>query len=91
MVTNVSTQRDPKFRQGGLVADEYRCEVSGFDVCLGSVSVALGAAHIRGHQAGDPYAPADHVIVVGSIFWVGFLPGVLRSRPLLTCRPPVPS
>jgi HNH endonuclease len=35
-----------------LTAYEYRCAVCGFDVRLGSVSIALDAAHIRWHQAG---------------------------------------
>jgi putative restriction endonuclease len=47
-------KRDPAFRQRVLVAYEYRCAVCGFDVRLGSVSVALDAAHIRWHQAGGP-------------------------------------
>jgi putative restriction endonuclease len=46
--------RDSKFRQRVLVAYEYRCGVCGFDVRLGSVSIALDAAHIRWHQAGGP-------------------------------------
>ena len=46
--------RDPKFRQRVLTAYEYRCAVCGFDVRLGSVSIALDAAHIRWHQAGGP-------------------------------------
>ena len=37
-----------------LKAYEYRCAVCGFDVRLGSVSIALDAAHIRRHQAGGP-------------------------------------
>ncbi len=32
----------------------YRCAVCGFDVRLGSASIALDAAHIRWHQAGGP-------------------------------------
>jgi putative restriction endonuclease len=47
-------KRDPKFRQRVLTAYEYRCAVCGFDVRLGSVSIALDAAHIRWHQAGGP-------------------------------------
>ncbi len=47
-------KRDPDFRQRILRAYEYRCAVCGFDVRLGSVSVALDAAHIRWHQAGGP-------------------------------------
>ena len=39
-----------------LVAYEYCCAVWGFDVRLGLVWVALGAAHIRWHQAGIPEA-----------------------------------
>lgn len=44
--------RDSKFRQRVLTAYEYRCAVCAFDVRLGSVSIALDAAHIRWHQAG---------------------------------------
>jgi putative restriction endonuclease len=51
--------RDPKFRQRVLVAYEYRCAVCGFDVRLGSVTIALDAAHIRWHQAGGPDEEAN--------------------------------
>ncbi|MCE9562118.1 MAG: HNH endonuclease [Planctomycetes bacterium] len=47
-------KRDPNFRHRVLKAYEYRCAVCGFDVRLGSVSIALDAAHIRWHQAGGP-------------------------------------
>jgi putative restriction endonuclease len=47
-------KRDRQFRQRVLTAYEYRCAVCGFDVRLGSVSIALDAAHIRWHQAGGP-------------------------------------
>jgi putative restriction endonuclease len=47
-------KRDPAFRYRVLKAYEYRCAVCGFDVRLGSVSIALDAAHIRWHQAGGP-------------------------------------
>jgi putative restriction endonuclease len=47
-------KRDPAFRQRVLKAYEYHCAVCGFDVRLGSVSIALDAAHIRWHQAGGP-------------------------------------
>lgn len=47
-------KRDSAFRQMVLKAYEYRCAVCGFDVRLGSVSIALDAAHIRWHQAGGP-------------------------------------
>lgn len=53
-VVSVRRKRDPKFRQRVLVAYEYRCAVCGFDVRMGSVSVALDAAHVRWHQAGGP-------------------------------------
>src|SRR4051794_39762784 len=39
-------KRDPYFRQRVLKAYEYRCAVCGFDVRLGSLSIALDAAHI---------------------------------------------
>jgi putative restriction endonuclease len=47
-------KRDPAFRHRVLKAYEYRCAVCGFDVRLGSVSIALDAAHIWWHQAGGP-------------------------------------
>jgi putative restriction endonuclease len=47
-------KRDPAFRQRVLKAYEFRCAVCGFDVRLGTVSIALDAAHIRWHQAGGP-------------------------------------
>jgi putative restriction endonuclease len=46
--------RDPWFRERWLTAYEYRCAVCGFDVRLGTVSIALDAAHIFWHQAGGP-------------------------------------
>ena len=51
---SLKRKRDPKFRDRVLKAYEYRCAVCGFDVRLGSVSIALDAAHIRWHQAGGP-------------------------------------
>lgn len=53
------TRRDPTFRQRVLKAYEYRCAVCGFDVRLGSISIALDAAHIRWHQAGGPDAESN--------------------------------
>jgi putative restriction endonuclease len=50
----VARKRDPQFRQRVLTAYEYRCAVCGFGVRLGSVSIALDAAHIRWYQAGGP-------------------------------------
>jgi putative restriction endonuclease len=47
-------KRDPKFRQRVLIAYEYRCAVCGLDVRLGSVSIALDAAHIKWVQANGP-------------------------------------
>jgi len=52
--TKTDKKRDPSFRQRVLTAYEYRCAVCGFDVRLGSVSIALDAAHIRWHQADGP-------------------------------------
>ena len=37
-----------------LRAYEYSCAICGFDVRLGSIPVALEAAHIKWHQAGGP-------------------------------------
>jgi putative restriction endonuclease len=42
------------FRERVLRAYEYRCAVCGFDVRLGTIPVALEAAHIKWHQAGGP-------------------------------------
>jgi predicted restriction endonuclease len=39
-------KRDPEFRRRVLNAYEYRCAVCGFDVRLGSISIALDAVHI---------------------------------------------
>ena len=47
-------KRDPSFRQRVLKAYVYRCAVCGFDVRLGSISIALDAAHIRWRQSGGP-------------------------------------
>jgi putative restriction endonuclease len=47
-------RRDASFRQRVLTAYEYRCAVCGFDVRLGTVPIAIDAAHIRWHQAGGP-------------------------------------
>jgi putative restriction endonuclease len=47
-------KRDPQFRRRVLTAYEHHCAVCGFDVRLGSASIALDAAHIRWHQAGGP-------------------------------------
>jgi len=47
-------KRDPMFRHRVLKAYEYRCAVCGFDVRIGTVSIALDAAHIRWHQASGP-------------------------------------
>lgn len=52
--TTARRKRDPAFRHRVLKAYEDRCAVCGFDVRLGSVSIALDAAHIRWHQAGGP-------------------------------------
>jgi putative restriction endonuclease len=52
--TAAGPKRDPQFRQKVLTAYGWRCAVCGFDVRLGSVSIALDAAHIRWHQAGGP-------------------------------------
>ncbi len=46
--------RDPNFRQRVLVAYEYSCAICGFNVKLGTVPVALDAAHIKWHQFGGP-------------------------------------
>jgi putative restriction endonuclease len=52
--TALKKKRDPAFRQRLLKAYEWRCAVCGFDVKLGTVAIALDAAHIRWHQAGGP-------------------------------------
>jgi putative restriction endonuclease len=57
--TTGKKKRDPAFRQKVLKAYEYRCAVCGFDVRLGTASIALDAAHIRWHQAGGPDAESN--------------------------------
>ncbi len=46
--------RDPAFREKILIAWEYRCGVCRFDLRLGTVPMALDAAHIRWKQVGGP-------------------------------------
>jgi putative restriction endonuclease len=53
-VTVGERRRDPRFRHRVLTAYEYRCAICGFDVRLGTISIALDAAHIRWYQAGGP-------------------------------------
>lgn len=53
--------RDPQFRERILTAYEYRCGVCGFDVRLGSQSIALEAAHVKWHQAGGPEVETNGV------------------------------
>jgi putative restriction endonuclease len=55
----VRRRRDPAFRKWVLTAYEYGCAVCGLDVRLGTVSVALDAAHVRWHQAGGPDTEAN--------------------------------
>ena len=45
---------NPNFRANILRAYEYKCAVCGFDVRLGSSSIALEASHIRWRQANGP-------------------------------------
>lgn len=52
--TATRAKRDPAFREKVLRAYERRCAVCGFDLRLGTVDVALEAAHIMWHQAGGP-------------------------------------
>ncbi|MFO7609461.1 MAG: HNH endonuclease, partial [Candidatus Krumholzibacteriia bacterium] len=52
-------KRDPAFREKVLRAYERRCAVCGFDLRLGTVDVALEAAHIMWHQAGGPDVEAN--------------------------------
>jgi len=52
--TRVLIARSPEFRERVLRAYEYSCAVCGFDVRLGTIHVALEAAHIQWHQAGGP-------------------------------------
>lgn len=52
--TRSFTPRSADFRERVLRAYEYSCAVCGFDVRLGTVHVALEAAHIKWHQAGGP-------------------------------------
>jgi putative restriction endonuclease len=53
--------RDPRFRARVLIAYEYRCALCGLDLRIGSVTIALEAAHIQWHQAGGPDTEANGV------------------------------
>ena len=57
--TRVVIARSPDFRDRILRAYEYSCAVCGLDVRLGTVPVALEAAHIKWHQAGGPDEEAN--------------------------------
>lgn len=52
--TMTRAKRNAEFRERVLRAYERRCAVCGFDLRLGTVDVALEAAHIMWHQAGGP-------------------------------------
>lgn len=52
-------KRDPQFRQRVLVAYEFQCAVCGFDLKLGTIPIALDAAHIRWHQADGPHVESN--------------------------------
>jgi putative restriction endonuclease len=54
-----SRRRDPNFRPRVLNAYEYQCAVCGFSLKLGTLPVALEAAHIKWHQAGGPEEPSN--------------------------------
>jgi putative restriction endonuclease len=47
-------KRDPGFRDRVLIAYGYQCAVCGFDLKLGTISIAIEAAHIKWHQACGP-------------------------------------
>ncbi len=47
-------RRDPAFRSAVLTAYRLRCAVCAQDLRIGSMTVALEAAHIKWHQAGGP-------------------------------------
>ena len=46
--------RDPAFRIAVIQAYEHSCAVCGYDVKLGTVDLALEAAHIKWHQVSGP-------------------------------------
>ena len=60
-----SAGRDPQFRRRVLTAYEWRCAACGFDVRLGSASIALDAAHVRWHQAGGPPVEGNRLALCG--------------------------
>jgi putative restriction endonuclease len=53
-VTSRRAKRNAEFRERVLRAYERRCAVCGFDLRLGTINVALEAAHIKWHQAHGP-------------------------------------
>jgi putative restriction endonuclease len=57
--TRIVIARSPDFRDRILRAYEYSCALCGFDVRLGTMPVALEAAHIKWHQAGGPDEEAN--------------------------------
>ncbi|HHL19298.1 MAG TPA: restriction endonuclease [Thiothrix sp.] len=52
--TNTKRKRKTDFRKRVLHAYNYKCAICGFDVRMGTMPIALEAAHIKWFQAGGP-------------------------------------
>jgi len=52
--TRSTRRRNPAFREGVLLAYQYRCGVCGHDLRLGRQTIGLEAAHIKWFQANGP-------------------------------------
>jgi len=68
--------RDPAFRDEVLRIYERRCAVCGYDGRLGTIGLALEAAHIKWHAAGGPDTP-DNGLALCSFHHVALDRGAL--------------
>jgi putative restriction endonuclease len=77
-------QRAPSdFRDAVLIAYEYRCALTGFDLRLGQDTVGLDAAHIKMGAAGGPDEPANGLALT-TLHHKLFDRGAFTLRPDLT-------
>jgi putative restriction endonuclease len=82
-------RRDPNFREGVLVAYQYRCALCGLDLRINNVTIGLEAAHIRWHQASGPDAIENGVALCSmhhKLFDLGAFTFEPRGRILVSER-----
>jgi putative restriction endonuclease len=75
-ILDARRRRDPRFREEILRIYERRCAVCGYDGRLGTVDLAIEAAHIKWHAAGGPDMP-DNGLALCSFHHVALDRGAL--------------